>query len=109
MKSFDLIFKERNNEKSFIYLGVLGYLDAHTIEQFENSIGDFLNNGCNNIILDLKELTYISSAGIGLLMSLTQKLRSNGGELILINPSEKVYNILTLLGFTKIFKNWKIC
>lgn len=104
MKTFDLILREHNSKRSFVFLEIIGYLDAHTIEQFENLCEDLLNQGWTNVILDLKGLTYISSAGIGALMRLAHKLRERDGDLILLKPSEKVFNIFNLLGFTKIFK-----
>ena len=81
-----------------------GYLDAHTVTQFEEGLNKQVDAGANHIIVDLSELHYISSAGIGALMGLTQKTRGVGGDLILVQPTEKVYSILELLGFTHIFK-----
>ena len=55
-------------------------------------------------MMNLKQLSYISSAGIGAIMSLLQRLRRSSGNLALLNPSQKVYKILDLLGFTEMFK-----
>jgi anti-sigma B factor antagonist len=55
------------------------------------------------MVIDLKGLNYISSAGIGALMALTQQLRRESGDIVLLQPNEKVFKILDLLGFTKIF------
>jgi anti-sigma B factor antagonist len=63
-----------------------------------------MEEGRNRVVLDIGELSYISSAGIGAMMGLAQRLRKKGGLLVLSKPSEKVYKILDTLGFTKIFQ-----
>lgn len=81
-----------------------GYIDAHTVIGFEKAIQEAIDKGSRCIILDISGLTYISSAGIGAMMSLARKLTQGGGELVLMNPSPKVFAILDGLGFTRIFK-----
>lgn len=80
-----------------------GFLDAHTVDSFEQTVEQLLGRQYNKILLDLGNLSYISSAGIGALMVLLQQLRRQQGELVLFQPSPKVYKILDLLGFTRIF------
>ena len=103
MKSFDLNVKVDTAEKKYSMVELSGFLDAHTVNSFEGQIDDILDEGRNKVVIDLRDLNYISSAGIGALMALTQRLRSSGGDLVLLRPNEKVYKILDLLGFTKIF------
>lgn len=103
MKTFDLNILLESREKNFSVIELSGYLDAHTVDLFENRLGEILESGEKHVVLDLAELNYISSAGIGALMSLTQHLRKKHGDLVLLRPNKKVYKILDLLGFTKIF------
>lgn len=103
MKSFDLNVKIAAEENAYSMIELSGFLDAHTVNSFEGRLEDLLEEGRCKMVIDLQDLNYISSAGIGALMAMTQKLRNNGGDLILFRPNEKVYKILDLLGFTKIF------
>lgn len=82
---------------------ITGYLDAHTVDAFEQTIEELLDHPCNKFILDLGELGYISSAGIGALMLFLQQLRRRDGDLVLLNPAPKVLKVLDLLGFTRVF------
>lgn len=82
---------------------ISGFLDAHTVDQFEKEMDTLLEKQYVKFIMDLSDLNYISSAGIGVLMVLLQQLRRRHGDLVLLRPSSKVYKILDLLGFTKIF------
>ncbi|MCX7014876.1 MAG: STAS domain-containing protein [Candidatus Sumerlaeota bacterium] len=83
---------------------LIGFLDAHTVGDFESQMKTCLEGGASRIVLDLEKLTYVSSAGIGAMMSLTQRLRREAGDVALLRPSPKVFKILELLGFTEIFK-----
>ena len=82
---------------------VEGFLDAHTVVGFEEQMNGLLEGGAAQIIMDMERLNYISSAGIGAMMSLVQRLRRQAGNLILLRPSKKVFKILQLLGFTEMF------
>src|SRR5689334_5677935 len=82
---------------------VSGFLDAHTVVSFEKTMDELLEGRYSRLIVDLAGLNYISSAGIGALMVLLQQLRRRQGELVILRPSSKVFTILDLLGFTKIF------
>lgn len=53
--------------------------------------------------VDLSELRFINSSGIGLLVSLLTKFRNKGGELILINPSEHIRKLLLITKLNAIF------
>ena len=103
MKSFDLNVKVDNSKGSFNIVQLSGFLDAHTVGSFENRLEEILKGGQTKVVIDLHGLTYISSAGIGALMALTQRLRKKKGDLVLLRPNDKVFKILDLLGFTKIF------
>jgi len=83
---------------------VAGFLDAHTVVEFERRMNELIGNGARRIVLDLSKLNYISSAGIGVIMSLVQRLRHDSGDVVLMRPTQKVYKILELLGFTRIFR-----
>lgn len=82
---------------------ITGFLDAHTVVSFEKTMEELLERQYNRVIMDLGCLNYISSAGIGALMVLLQQLRRRQGDMVILEPSAKVFKILDLLGFTKIF------
>lgn len=105
MKSFEFEVRPiQEGEVDYILIGISGFLDAHTVTNFETKMDELVNVGKIKVVIDMQQLNYISSAGIGAIMGLTQRLRKLGGDLVLLNPSEKVFKILDLLGFTKIFR-----
>ncbi|TPG67616.1 STAS domain-containing protein [Hymenobacter nivis] len=53
--------------------------------------------------IDLSEIRYINSTGIGVLVSLLTKFRTRGGEMVLINPADHPRKLLALTKLNNIF------
>jgi anti-sigma B factor antagonist len=67
-------------------------------------LAEFNGNGDLNVIIDISNVRYINSSGIGVLITLLTKVRNKGGELCLINPSESVQKLLIITKLQAIFK-----
>lgn len=93
--------KSTRDGVSIIRLG--GYLDAHTAPQFEASIEEEMGAGHHRIVVDCAELTYISSAGLGVFMSFIEEARELGGDIKVCALQPKVESVFEVLGFTEIF------
>ncbi len=104
MKNYDLVIHPGDAPSQPRRVELIGCLDSHTVVGFEKSLHALLDEGVRGLVIDLQQLTYISSAGISALMGLTHRLRQNDGELILLKPTEKVNRVFRTLGFTNIFK-----
>lgn len=104
MKAFNFISRKAASDESCKIFELRGYIDAHTVIEFEKAVNAEINGGLHHLVLDISGLSYISSAGIGAMMGLARKLAQLGGDLVLLNPTQKVFMILEGLGFTKIFK-----
>jgi anti-sigma B factor antagonist len=82
-----------------------GQLDAHTAPEFERFLEERVHQEKKSkLILDFSALEYISSAGLGVLMGLIEEVRSQSGDMKLINVPEKIYHVLDLLGFPIVFE-----
>jgi len=66
---------------------VTGRLDSYYASQLENSLEPVLRR-TKKIILECSDVTFLSSAGIKVLLSLKDVLKSKGGNLILLNLQE---------------------
>lgn len=104
LKPFSIEYSEpQGGDPTLREVSIVGFLDAHTVVTFEQTVQELLEKDCRKIVLGLENLNYISSAGIGAIMSLLQQLRRRDGDLVLLSPTTKVYKVLEMLGFTKIF------
>jgi len=81
-----------------------GHLDAHNVERFEKEILKLMGNNLVHIVVNCKELNYISSAGMGIIMGYLDEIREKGGDIKLCCVSERVYEIFDLVGFTEIYE-----
>lgn len=66
-------------------------------------INDVINQGIKNAIVDIEEVRYINSSGIGVLITILTKFRNKGGEIVLVNPSEHVKKLLIITKLQAIF------
>ncbi len=76
-----------------------GRLDAAQAERAQEFL-DRLEGGC---VLDLRQLEYISSAGLGVLLKTHKRLISSSGGLRLINVNPHIHDIFRYSGFDKLF------
>jgi anti-anti-sigma factor len=104
MKAFSFATRDASEMNACTIFDLHGYIDAHTVIEFEKAVNSAVDTGTTCIMLDISGLSYISSAGIGAIMGLARKLSHLGGDLVLISPTPKVFAILEGLGFTHIFK-----
>ncbi len=81
-----------------------GYLDAHTAPQLENTFTELIGKQRYRIIVNFKDLKYISSAGLGVFMAFIETMRSNGGDIKLTEMQPNVFNIFDLLGFPLLYE-----
>ncbi len=84
-----------------------GYLDAHTAPVLENTFSGLIDKDRYSIVVNFKDLAYISSAGLGVFMAFIEKIRENSGDIKLSQMSDKVFNIFDLLGFPLLYEIFK--
>ena len=71
--------------------------------QLRDSIRDLLAKGQKKILLNLGDVNYIDSSGIGELVSAYTTVRNQGGELKLLNLTKKVHDLLQITKLYTVF------
>ena len=89
---------KRNAEKTYIELA--GRLDTTTAPALDKTINNDIE-GTGELVLDFKNLEYISSAGLRVLLS-AQKKMQRIGSMKLINVREEVMEVFEMTGFADI-------
>src|SRR5436309_15874195 len=68
-----------------------------------DTIRDLVSKGKNKILLNLADVTYIDSSGIGELVSAFTTVRNQGGELKLLKLTKKVHDLLQITKLYTVF------
>lgn len=76
-----------------------GFINAHTVKTFEQELNRAIESGKVQIVINGSGLAYIASAGLGVIMSLLEDVRSRGGDIRLSDLNDTVQNIFEVLGF----------
>ena len=71
------------------------------------TVETLLKEGRSRIVLNLARISYMDSAGIGELVACYKRSREKGGQLKLLNPSGKVYDLLQLTKLEEIFETFR--
>jgi anti-sigma B factor antagonist len=88
-------------------IDVKGYLDAHTAPQLESAFNKLIDDKKYQVVVNFNDLSYISSAGLGVFMAYVETMRENKGDIKFSNMQESVYNIFDLLGFPMLYEFYK--
>lgn len=82
---------------------VSGRVDSATAPEMEQALLKLLDAGRNQIVLDLEEVDYMSSAGLRVLVATQKSAKKGGGRLALAHPSTRVQEVLDLAGLVPVF------
>lgn len=67
-------------------------------------VANAIQQQVKSCIVDISDLRYINSSGIGVLITILTKFRNKGGEVYLLNPSESVKKLLVITKLNAIFQ-----
>ncbi len=90
----------KNLEGEMLSIALEGRLDTVTAPEFEAELKDSLD-AVTELVMDMKDLEYISSAGLRVLLS-AQKSMNQKGSMKLINVNDTVMEIFDVTGFVDI-------
>ena len=82
-----------------------GRIDNYWTEHLRKNLDEFIRGGAHVIRLNLSEIVYLSSAGVGMLVLIFRQLKDIGGALIIASPSDRVKQVLDLCGLSPILLN----
>ncbi len=88
-------------------LGLKGRLDSITSPDAEKQMLAAVDRGVRKLLLDAEGLTYISSAGLRVLLAVTKKISSAGGKIAMGGAGPQVQGIIELAGFTSFLPLFK--
>jgi len=81
-----------------------GEVDIYTAPSLRETIVDCVEKGRYKIAVDLDEVDFLDSTGLGVLVGGLKRVKQHEGELSIICNQEKILRIFKITGLTKIFR-----
>jgi anti-anti-sigma factor len=76
-----------------------GFVDAATVQQLKPSLQLQIPQQTSNLIIDLKDVGFLDSHGIGMFVSLLKQAHKNHGRVIFANTTGQPASVLQMVGF----------
>ena len=95
------LVEKDNGTVSVLELG--GRLDSNTSKILEDKVMELLGQGKKQILMDFKEVDYINSTGLRVLLLALQQLKKIQGKLVLSSIKDYMKEVFEISGYTEIF------
>ena len=89
-----------NVENDVINIKLEGRLDTTTSPELQEELDKLLTKTKFNLILDFKDLSYVSSAGLRVLLSAQKKANDLVGNVVIRNVSDSIMEVFEMTGFS---------
>ena len=94
---------ERKRVQDVTILGFIGEFDAFNLPTYSQKIDALVEAGENQVVFNLRLLTFINSSALGYLLKVKKRCQELGGDLILVQPSKFIKKTLLTLGLQEVF------
>lgn len=96
----EIEFKDIGEHK---VIKVSGEVDLYNVSELKKAIFSVTDGTYPSVVIDLKDVNYMDSSGIGSLVAGQKKMRAHNGKFALMNIHDDVLNILKLATLDKFF------
>lgn len=84
-------------------VNVQGEVDVYTAPRLREEIHRCLDQGSHKLVINLSEVAYMDSSGLGVLIGALKRAREENGDLLVAAPNARISRILEVTGLSKIF------
>jgi len=91
-------------KKDAVLLSVGGIINNETLPDFQAAVKSLLDQGASRLMLDLKDLTYINSSGLGEFIRCQDVAKGRNGDMVLIAVPHEVIRTIKIIGFHTLIK-----
>jgi len=100
----ELIYEEIRGRENAKLIRFVGDLDATNVETVLEKVINLLNDGIVKLVVDFKQLRYVNSTGLGILLHFSKSAKEKGGCFKIANINENVYEIIEIIGATSLLE-----
>jgi len=104
MAKLDLnVIAKEAPEQKYQIVEFKGEMDKSNISDVRDVLVKYMDSYTDPaLIFDLTYFNFINSEGVGLMVSFYYKMKKNNEQLFFVNPQPQVYDVLNLIGLTKV-------
>lgn len=93
---------EKNNDHTVVKIA--GEIDAYTAPELKESFLPLMKESSNHVQVDLEEVNYMDSTGLGVFVSALKASNESGSTFEVINVHDRVYRIFKITGLDEIIQ-----
>ena len=90
------------NEDNLQTINLIGDLDVYSEDEFKTFINEEIDPN-KNITIDLKDLDYLDSTGLGMFMNIYKMVNDNGKDIKIINAKDNIQKLFKITDLTDLF------
>lgn len=90
-------------QEDHVEVAVRGELDVYTASMLRQTLTELLVAGDVSLLIDMSDLAYIDSTGLGVLVGALKQAREMGGDVRLRGLNAQAYNVFDITGLTRVF------
>jgi anti-sigma B factor antagonist len=84
-------------------IAVGGEIDVYTAPKLREQLVELVNDGQYHLIVDMEQVEFLDSTGLGVLVGGLKRVRAHDGSLRLVCTQERILKIFRITGLTKVF------
>lgn len=82
---------------------VEGELDIYTAPALRGAIAELVRAGVHDLVIDLTQVEFLDSTGLGVLVGVLKRAKANHGSLQLVFTQERLMKLFVITGLTRVF------
>lgn len=83
---------------------IRGKVTFEYCSELQSHLDAVMNEGVSEVAIDFREVPFIDSSGIGEILRLFRHMREAGGEVVLMNPNQKLRDLFDMYRFGQFMK-----
>lgn len=96
------ITRADHGDHTVVHLG--GEIDVYTAPFVREKLDEQIQAGRTDLVVDLSDVTFLDSTGLGVLVGRLKFARTHGGSLRLVGTAERVLRVFAITGLDKVFE-----
>jgi anti-sigma B factor antagonist len=88
-------------ERTLVAVG--GEIDVYSAPRLRERLVELINSGHHDLIIDLEDVDFLDSTGLGVLVGALKRVRAHQGSLRLVCTQERLLKIFRITGLAKVF------